>query len=220
MNFRQFLKMNEMHVKERGHNCFLLPVIIPRESKCVSEEERINRWYKVEEVYNVIMHMLNQCLHKQAKLQIEERNKNLVTFSLLDIDLKDENCIEQLIKNYLLKLTPNDFIETLNTNKNCPAYVFKIKNFLNVCNTDLANPSSIRPKNLYIKFAFIYKIDNLENKNTDYDQIDTDANINRYCGPTIHKRNNKNNPNIEKERYIKIEDNQIILHEISFHLSK
>lgn len=51
MNFKQFLKLNEMYVKENGKEYFLIPATIDNIKKCKTIKDVIKRNIAISEFY-------------------------------------------------------------------------------------------------------------------------------------------------------------------------
>lgn len=89
MNFKQFLKLNEMYVKENGKEYFLIPATIDNIKKCKTIKDVIKRNIAISEFYGCFCHMLEHYLKTKSGFYISNRSKNSKTLAKLGIDIDE-----------------------------------------------------------------------------------------------------------------------------------
>lgn len=156
--FLEFL--NEIHVKEQKRDYYVLPININyRASKKEDTKEKAikRRNNYASEIIECIRKFLKDSLTNSKKFYIQTtRDKNEKTFKKLGINVSSVSFRNDLIKNILMKLQPEDFRYDITDEKGVTVYVFEIENYktrLNITNDDMSKSTS-----LYIKFEFLYKI--------------------------------------------------------------
>lgn len=156
MNFKQFLKLNEMYVKENGKEYFLIPATIDNIKKCKTIKDVIKRNIAISEFYGCFCHMLDHYLKTKIGFYISKRGKNKDTLAKLGIDIDKPYAIKMLITRYLRYLSLKDFVETQTRDdyKNDVVYVFKIKHFAK--RFKIPQTAEKLKRDMYIKFNFIY----------------------------------------------------------------
>ena len=146
MNFKHFLKLNEMYVKENGKEYFLIPAI----------NDVLIRNISISEFYGCFCNMLDHYLKTKTGFYISKRGKNKDTLAKLGIDIDKPYAIKMLITRYLRYLSLKDFVETQTRDeyKNDVVYVFKIKHFAK--RFKIPQTAEKLKRDMYIKFNFIY----------------------------------------------------------------
>lgn len=196
MNFKQFLKLNEMYVKENGKEYFLIPATIDNIKKCKTIKDVIKRNIAISEFYGCFCHMLDHYLKTKTGFYISKRGKNKDTLAKLGIDIDNPYARKKLITRYLRYLSLKDFVETQTRDdyKNDVVYVFKIKHFAK--RFKIPQTAEKLKRDMYIKFNFIYSYEVKDGKLL-------------FNLPSIKDNSDS--------KYIIVEPKSMILWDISFH---
>ena len=196
MNFKQFLKLNEMYVKENGKEYFLIPATIDNIKKCKTINDVLIRNISISEFYGCFCHMLDHYLKTKTGFYIANRPKNSKTLAKLGIDIDKPYAIKMLITRYLRYLSLKDFVETQTKDgyKNDVVYIFKIKYFAK--RFKIPQTAEKLKRDMYIKFNFIYSYEVKDGKLL-------------FNLPSIKDNSDS--------KYIIVEPKSMILWDISFH---
>ena len=196
MNFKQFLKLNEMYVKENGKEYFLIPATIDNIKTCKDLNDVLIRNISISEFYGCFCHMLDHYLKTKTGFYIANRPKNSKTLAKLGIDIDKPYAIKMLITRYLRYLSLKDFVETQTKDgyKNDVVYIFKIKYFAK--RFKIPQTAEKLKRDMYIKFNFAYSYETIDGKRI-------------FKVPSIKDDN--------ESKYILVEPISMTLCDISFH---
>lgn len=196
MNFKQFLKLNELYVKENGRNYFILPASIQNIKTCKDLNDVLIRNIRISEIFDCFCYIFKHFLKTKSGFDVNTRPKNIYTLNKLGIDFKKPFFKEKIIQKFLRYLTASDFVETqsLDNYENDVIYMFKIKNFAKRCRIEDCDPSL--NKHMYLKFNFIYSYEIINNKKV-------------FHVPSIK--------NDDDTKYILVEPESVTLYDISIH---
>ena len=196
MNFKHFLKLNEMYVKENGKEYFLIPATIDNIKTCKDLNDVLIRNISISEFYGCFCNMLDHYLKTKTGFYISKRGKNKDTLAKLGIDIDKPYAIKMLITRYLRYLSLKDFVETQTRDeyKNDVVYVFKIKHFAK--RFKIPQTAEKLKRDMYIKFNFAYSYETIDGKRI-------------FKVPSIKDDN--------ESKYILVEPISMTLCDISFH---
>ena len=196
MNFKHFLKLNEMYVKENGKEYFLIPATIDNIKTCKDLNDVLIRNISISEFYGCFCNMLDHYLKTKTGFYISKRGKNKDTLAKLGIDIDKPYAIKMLITRYLRYLSLKDFVETQTKDgyKNDVVYIFKIKYFAK--RFKIPQTAEKLKRDMYIKFNFAYSYETIDGKRI-------------FKVPSIKDDN--------ESKYILVEPISMTLCDISFH---